>query len=145
MKVTQSYPALWDTTDCIVHGILQARILDWVAIPFFWGSSQPRDQSRFTHPRQILYQLSHKGIPRILEWVAYPFSNSNPGIGPGSSALQVDSLPAEVQWSQKYLTKWYIPGSWMIKINTEYYYLKDWDVHRFSDHPNYTEHMSVIL
>ena len=27
------------------------------------------------HCRQILYQLSHKGSPRILEWVAYPFSN----------------------------------------------------------------------
>ena len=26
--------------------------------------------------RQILYQLSHKGSPRILEWVAYPFSRS---------------------------------------------------------------------
>ena len=38
------------------------------------------------HCRQILYQLSHKGIPRILEWVAYPFSrgSSNPGIEPRS-------------------------------------------------------------
>ena len=26
------------------------------------------------HCRQILYQLSHKGSPRILDWVAYPFS-----------------------------------------------------------------------
>ena len=28
---------------CIVHGILQARILEWVAFPFSRGSSQPRD------------------------------------------------------------------------------------------------------
>ena len=27
------------------------------------------------HGRQILYQLNHKGSPRILEWVAYPFSS----------------------------------------------------------------------
>ena len=27
------------------------------------------------HCRQILYQLSHKGSPRILQWVAYPFSS----------------------------------------------------------------------
>ena len=27
------------------------------------------------HYRQIIYQLSHKGSPRILEWVAYPFSS----------------------------------------------------------------------
>ena len=29
--------------DCIVHGILQARRLEWVAFPFSRGSSQPRD------------------------------------------------------------------------------------------------------
>ena len=29
------------------------------------------------HCRQILYQLSHKGNPRILEWVAYPFSSGS--------------------------------------------------------------------
>ena len=48
--------------------------------------------------RQILYQLSHKGSPRILEWVAYPFSSrsSDPGIEPGSPALQADSLPTEL-------------------------------------------------
>ena len=40
---------LCDPMDCSppgssVHGILQARILEWVAIPFSWGSSQLRDQ-----------------------------------------------------------------------------------------------------
>ena len=29
------------------------------------------------HCRQILYQLSHQGSPRILEWVAYPFSGGS--------------------------------------------------------------------
>ena len=29
------------------------------------------------HCRQILYQLSHKGSPRILEWMAYPFSSGS--------------------------------------------------------------------
>ena len=29
------------------------------------------------HCRQILYQLSHQGSPRILEWVAYPFSRGS--------------------------------------------------------------------
>ena len=29
------------------------------------------------HCKQILYQLSHKGSPRILEWVAYPFSSGS--------------------------------------------------------------------
>ena len=34
-----------------------------------------RSNPDFPHHRQILYQLSHKGSPRILEWIAYPFSN----------------------------------------------------------------------
>ena len=32
---------------------------------------------RLLHCRQILYQLSHKGSPRVLEWVAYPFSSGS--------------------------------------------------------------------
>ena len=35
--------------DYTVHGILQARILEWVAFPFSRGSSQPRDQIQFSH------------------------------------------------------------------------------------------------
>ena len=35
--------------DYTVHGILQARILDWVAFPFSRGSSQPRDQTQVSH------------------------------------------------------------------------------------------------
>ena len=42
VKVAQSCPTLCDHMDCI-HGILQARILKWVAFPFYRGSSQPRD------------------------------------------------------------------------------------------------------
>ena len=47
-----------------VHEILQARILEWVAIFSSRGSSQPRDQTWvFLHCRQILYSLSHQGSP----------------------------------------------------------------------------------
>ena len=42
------------------------------------GSSQPRGSNpAHLHFRQILYQLSHKGSPRILEWVAYPFTRGS--------------------------------------------------------------------
>ena len=37
---------LCDPTGYAVHGILQARILEWVAFPFSKGSSQPRDQTQ---------------------------------------------------------------------------------------------------
>ena len=49
------------------------------------------------HCKWLLYQLSHKGSPGILEWVAYPSPEDlpDPGIKPGSSALQADPLPAE--------------------------------------------------
>ena len=50
-----------------VHGILQARILEWVAISSSRGSSQPRDQTHVSCVsfigRQILYQLSQQGSP----------------------------------------------------------------------------------
>ena len=50
-EVAQSCPALCDLMDCSpsgssVHGILQARILEWVAISFSRGSSQTRDQTQ---------------------------------------------------------------------------------------------------
>ena len=41
------------------------------------------------HCKQILYQLSHKGSPRILEWVAYPFSR---GSSRSRDPIQVSSI-----------------------------------------------------
>ena len=40
---TQSCPTLCDPMDDIVHGLLQARILEWVTYPFSRGSSRPRN------------------------------------------------------------------------------------------------------
>ena len=56
------------------------------------------------HCRQILFQLSHKGGPRILEWEAYPSPADlpNPGIKPGFPTLQADSLKLSYQGSQVY-------------------------------------------
>ena len=69
--VTQSCLTLCDPVDDTVHGILQAQIMEWIAVPFSRGSSQTRDQT------QVAYQLSHKGSPGTLEWVAYPFSRGS--------------------------------------------------------------------
>ena len=43
---TFTHKTLCNPMDCIVHGILQARILEWVAFPFSRGSSQPSDQTQ---------------------------------------------------------------------------------------------------
>ena len=69
--VAQLCPVLRDPMDCSppgssVHGILQARILEWVAIPFSKGFSQSRDRwvdhnTGLLHCRQILYRLNHQG------------------------------------------------------------------------------------
>ena len=52
--VTQSFPILWDPRDfrpsgSSVHGILQVRILEWVAIPLSSGSSWPRDWTQVSY------------------------------------------------------------------------------------------------
>ena len=46
VKVTQLCPTLCDLMDYTVHGILQARKLEWVAFPFSRGSSHPRNQTQ---------------------------------------------------------------------------------------------------
>ena len=64
-EVAQSCPTLCDPMDCSppgssIHGIFQARVLEWGAISFYRESSQPRDRtlvSRITGR----YHLSHQG------------------------------------------------------------------------------------
>ena len=60
VKVAQSCPTLWDSMNYTVHGILQARILEWV----LQGISPTQGMNPgLPHCRQILYQLSHQGSP----------------------------------------------------------------------------------
>ena len=49
MKVAQLCPTLCDPVDYTVHGILRAKILEWVAVLFSRGSSQPKDQTQVSH------------------------------------------------------------------------------------------------
>ena len=49
VKVAELCPTLCDPMDYTVHGILQARIQEWVAFPFSRGSSHPRDQTQVSH------------------------------------------------------------------------------------------------
>ena len=49
VKVAQLCPTLFDPMDYTVHGILRARILEWIALPIFRGSSQPRDRTQAFH------------------------------------------------------------------------------------------------
>ena len=69
---------IWKSESCLVvsnslwpHGLLRPRVgsLSLLQGIFPTQGSNPG----LLHCRQILYQLSHKGSPRIPEWVAYPF------------------------------------------------------------------------
>ena len=68
----QSCLILGDSMNCSpadssVHGIFQARILEWVAMPSSRESSQPRDQTCISYVfcigRWVLYHLRHQGSP----------------------------------------------------------------------------------
>ena len=70
-SVTQSCPILCNPMDCSppgfsIHGISQARILKWVAMPSSRGSSRPRDRTHvFCIGRQILYHWPTREAPNI--------------------------------------------------------------------------------
>ena len=68
MCCTQSCLALCNPMDCgppgsSVHGTFQARILEWVAISYSRGSSQPRDRTHLLHRQVDSLPLSHLGSP----------------------------------------------------------------------------------
>ena len=52
-----------------VHGILQARILEWVAMPSSRGPSRSKDRTHVSYisciGRWVLYHLSHQGSPHL--------------------------------------------------------------------------------
>ena len=66
VKVAQSCRTLCNPMDYTVHGILQARILEWVAFSFFRGSSLPRDQTQVS---RIAGGLFTSWATRELPWV----------------------------------------------------------------------------
>ena len=90
-EVTQSCPTLCNLMDCSlpgssVHGIFQTRVLEWVAISFSRGSSQPRDRTQastvkslsriwlFATPWTVAYQASQSmGFFRQEYWSGLPF------------------------------------------------------------------------
>ena len=62
------------------------------------------------HYRQILYQLSHKGNLRILDWVAYPFSS---GSSQPRSQIRVSCIAG------RFFTNWVIRESWIAYHNID--------------------------
>ena len=92
-KLPQSCPTLCDPMDCSapgssVHGILQARILEQVAMPSSRGSSQPRDQTSVSY------------IAEMAKWVLYCLAP--PGKPPAQSRWTVNPvsvIPSKGEWT----------------------------------------------
>ena len=77
--MTQLSLTLCNPIDYIVRGILQARILEWGSLSLLQGIFPTQGSNPgFLHCSRSLYQLAHKGSPRILEWVTYAFSSRSP-------------------------------------------------------------------
>ena len=84
-------------------GILQGRILEWVAMPSSKGSSQPRDQTQVSLSCITGWFFTNWATREVQEyWIRYPIPSPgnlpNPGIKPGFPALQADSLTTELPW-----------------------------------------------
>ena len=88
-----------DPMDRTVHGILQARILE------FLSPGDLPNPGMEPHCGWILYQSSHQGSPRILAWVAYPFSSrsSQPKKGSNQGLLHCRWIPYQLNYQDTYV------------------------------------------
>ena len=97
-EVTKSCLTLCSPIDYTVHGILQARILEWVAFPFSRRSSKPRDQTQvsciasgFFLPAEPQGKPKNIGVGSLsLLQLIFLTQESKSGL------LIVDSLPTEL-------------------------------------------------
>ena len=89
VKVAQSCLTLCNPMDYTVHGILQARILEGVAIPFSRGSSQPRDRTQVSHTAGASLRAEPPGKPK--------------NIGVGNLSLLQQIFPTqELNWGLRH-------------------------------------------
>ena len=81
--VVQSYLTLWDPVGCSppgssVHGVSPGKNTGEGHHALLQGIFPTQESNPgLSRCREILYHLSHQGSPRILEWIAYPFSRGS--------------------------------------------------------------------
>ena len=83
VKVAQSCLTLCDPLDYTVHGILQARVLEYIAVPFSMGSSQPRSPALQvdSFPAESPGKPKNTGVGSLslLQWI-FPTQELNQGL-----------------------------------------------------------------
>ena len=115
----QSWSTLCDPMACSpqgssVHGNSPGKNMKWVAMPSCRGFSQPRDRTQVSHIEGWFFtNWATREAQEYWSWspVPSPGDLPNPGIKPGSPALQVDSLPTELletsyKWYYFSLKRW---------------------------------------
>ena len=125
-EVTQSCLTLRNPMDChlpdpSVHGIFQARILEWVAISFSRGSSRPRDRTQVSHIAGICIQwktciytnissaqFSHSVVSNSL-W-PHESQHARPSCPSPTPGVHPDSRPSS-QWCHPAISSSVIPFS----------------------------------
>ena len=103
VRVSQSCPTLCDPVDCSspgssVHGILQARILEWVVVPFSRDlpNSETEPRSPALQADSLLPEPPGKPKNSPVGSLSLLQGLSDPGIELGFPALQAGSLPTEL-------------------------------------------------
>ena len=98
------YLTLFNSRDCSlpgssVHGILQARILEWVAIPFSRGSSQPSDQTQVSCISGKFFTIWASLIAQLVK--NPPAGQEDPGSIPGSGRSSGEGIgyPLQCSWA----------------------------------------------
>ena len=111
VKVAQSCPTLCDPMDYTVHGILQARLLEWVA--FFpknlpkWIFPTQGSNPGLLHCRRILYQLIHKEREWLF-WIILVSPHSNHGcLYKREEDGDWIHMEEEAMWALRQRLEWY--------------------------------------
>ena len=105
-EVAQSCPTLCDPMDCSlpgssVHGIFQAIVLEWIAISFSRGSSQPRDRTQVSHIAGRCFTI----------WAIREAPNRYKGPPKSQNYLE----PEEQNWKKQFLASNYYKAVVIIK------------------------------
>ena len=124
-----------------VHGILQARLLECVAISFSRGYASTQGSNlSLLHWRCIFYCPNQQGSPRILEWLAIPFSRGSSWLRDGYGIFCNVKKP--LLSSEKHDFRELMVVTYKIKIIN--WPITVWGKIAGTDHPNKYNEYSLI-
>ena len=118
-KVAQLCLTLCDPMDCTVHGILQARILEWVAFPFSRGSSQPRDQTQVSLSAGRFFTSWATGEPYELDLLLLSHVSCVRLCGPTDGSPPDFTVPGILQARTLEWVAIYFSSAWKVKSESE--------------------------